>query len=177
MTLLEIAERYGIIVEYLSEIPQKNTLAPGMAFGCDPARNILFIREDYKGKENLSIAEGLHEVMHILLTPPGTDIGYIHEAWVLLQFERAFSSQYLSPEDHEQVLDYQDMTSLDLWEEGSVCFDILADVPNPEEKDWWQEGLARARRVGLLDEQNKVTWQRPTWPENLNDIDLEEWML
>lgn len=177
MDLLDIAQRFGVKVEYRDHLPAEFTLTGVHAmFGCIPAQNTVLVRSDAKGKESEGAEGFLHELVHVLLTPPGENIETIHEAWMLLPFERILARETMSKKDYRKVLEYQSSTSIDIWE-GRTCYMILDDVPNPESKDWWREGIDRAKKVGMLDVNGKVTWHRAAWPTDLEELTLSSWRM
>jgi len=172
-SIFEIARRYGVGVEYHPEVPETQKLAGSSGMGCDVERRVVLIEERVRGKEDPETL--LHEIVHVIVNPPGVGIEVIHEGWILLQFERALARQALTEEEYAAVVDYQTATSIDLYEDDKwIC--ILDDAPEPEKLSFWQEGVARCQLLGLLDEENRVTWQPPDW-SCLDALDLPDWLM
>lgn len=109
-----------------------------------------------------TLAQVLHEVMHIVTNPPDLDIDSVPEDFLLLQFERCVA-QTLGRTAYTQVVDWQ----LDTVAPLIVPETMLADIRGYEKTKPWRAGFERARQLGLLDAEKNPTWAFPRWNSEL----------
>lgn len=112
----------------------------------------------------------LHEVMHIVVHPPGLPIEDVPEELVLLQFERALS----------RTLPRHLREPIRTWQNGTRAYLIgpqdespwLEEIADYEHHPTWRRGFHLARELGLLHDL-RPTWKLPTWtPALLEEASL-----
>jgi hypothetical protein len=103
----------------------------------------------------------LHEAMHMLTQPPFLSLDETPEQWILLQVEEAYAAT-LGPDVLAAVQHWQ----LEVTE--------VLDPDAPGWRPYWYEGFALARKLGLLDANDKPTWQWPDW-SLLTDEERDSW--
>lgn len=109
-------------------------------------------------------AEGvLHEIAHVIIGKESVDSGN-DESYVLIQFEWSLVlwicdrlSSSMARRFMEAAREYQDATSI--LSDGAY---LLQDVGGRQGR-LWGEGVARAQKLGLIDECRRPTFQNPTW--------------
>lgn len=165
----EIARRYGVTLEVLpnGEEPLVAPAAPRSGYWCDPDLKTVYVWKEHVPLIDIGYhaAAFLHEVVHCIVQPPKYSIYSIPEDWILLPFERCLFRQTQTGSELTECLDYQKSTQYETWgRRGAVQLsELVGDYKRPESTPTWREGLARARKVGLLDDRNRVTWKRPRW--------------
>jgi hypothetical protein len=166
-----VALRYGVRLVQESHIP-KQFFAPNADFGCDPESRVVFYSHPDVSREN---PEGLfHELVHVIVQPPGLRIIDVPETMILLMFEDRLSL-HLKSEVRKRILDYQGETYVDMYDHIGRRFIDLSEVPNHLKEEMWKSGLERCRQLGLLDEKNRVTWRWPEWDKMPNYKAMLSW--
>lgn len=182
--VLDIAKRYGVKVFLHSSFPhasmhsglakqpdscntrgltKKDTSARASggptAHHCDPSqRTVWFQHLDIAGVET-----HLHEICHVIMSPPGHDIDQLSEDVVLMPFERVLARQCLSPKSYKLVLRWQLNTQIEWWNAKlKKYYGLLEDVPNYTHQWHWRMSHAALRRMGVI-KNGRVTWKRPNW--------------
>lgn len=113
--------------------------------------------------ENRYVETILHEICHVVLTPPGVDLEEIAEDVLLLPFERVLARQCLSRSGYELVKRWQLDTQVDWWiprQQRSISH--LAEWKGHAASKYWRDSHAALRRLGVL-AGGRVTWKRPRW--------------
>jgi hypothetical protein len=106
----------------------------------------------------------LHEIMHVVLGPPNHNIDEFSEDVVLMPFERVIARQCLSKEAYALVVRWQLNTQIEWWDnKRGRYYGALEDVPNHQRWWYWRNSFDGLRRMGMLDENNRVTWKKPDW--------------
>lgn len=155
--ILQIAEAYGVRVLFRAGHPNIPHRFQGpMAHGCNPRRRTLYV--DSLWEDNGPIEWIFHELVHVIVQPPFWEMNETPEEFMLFQFERALAQACLEDWAYRQVLAWQETTLTD-----RIGMPALGSIPNYRKQTFWRDGYAFCREVGLLDGDNKVTWERPAW--------------
>lgn len=163
--IAEYAVRMGVTVlgdqEARRKLSRRLLPGPGGGCGCLPTVDAVWVADN----EGVlcSPEEVLHEIVHAVLWLPSRPVqrGFGHdEILLLMPYERQVAKALgLSESDLESVLTYQEHTGVFIGDHlGSLgCFHEY------EASQEWLSGLAFARQLQLLDEDNEPTWLRPDW--------------
>lgn len=104
----------------------------------------------------------LHEALHMILGPHSMSRGY-NEGYLLLPFERAVRETLaLSDREARGFRRYQLDTGIGPHIEGHRD-DRMPASRYAHDHPFWAAGRARARALGLLDQRDRPTFQRPHW--------------
>lgn len=111
-------------------------------------------------------AEGvLHEIAHVIVGKESV-LSQNDESYVLIQFEWSLAlwicdrlSRSMAHRFMAAVREYQDATSI--LSDGAGAY-LLQDVGGRQGR-LWKTGVARAQKIGLIDECHRPTFQNPTW--------------
>lgn len=98
----------------------------------------------------------LHEVMHAYLDWP--EPLTMVEHGLLLQVERAIAKEIFSPERYGKVVEEQEENYV-WWAEGMT----LGSVEAYACEDFWKAGYATGRLLGVLDQDDRPTFEAPNW--------------
>jgi hypothetical protein len=165
----EVAQRYGIAL-LPGRAPEGVAESPNGNGGCEP-----WTRRVWAGYGASALApyEVLHEIAHVVCYVPTRKrrdgLRLPDESALLIPFERQLARVMsgASPSGVEffrSVTAWQKGTSIAVkgadgrWDVGD--FDTFG---SEEHTDWWQAGLALARKVGLLDYCDAPTWEHADW--------------
>ena len=154
----QVAQRYGVSIGRFGAAPIDAHVSPTSDHSLTLVPPRVFFPEGRNHPER-----ELHEIMHVVLQPPGVCIYDVPEAAMLLQVERSVASTIFGrdSDEYRKVVTWQ----MDTYLADEDCY--LADVANYERRSWWRAGYALAKRVGVLDARLRPTWCWPTWPRNL----------
>jgi hypothetical protein len=151
-----LGETYGLEKK---EVHPRASDGP-VAHNCDPkTRQVWFDHLDPDCVET-----HLHEVMHVILSPPGHDIDQLSEDVVLMPLERIIAKRIFTKKAYKRVVSWQENTQIEWWDAKlRKYYGSLADVPNYTRWWHWRNSFDGLRRMGVLDGNNNPTWKRPKW--------------
>lgn len=149
--LRAIARGYGIELLEIEECDARLNAPMGTSGLCATSRAVFFA-------PTASFEEVLHEMMHVVSTPPGFSHEDFPEEFLLLQFERSFARR-LPSRLRAAVIEYQLHTEVSLLGEYAV----LGFVEGYERTPQWRAGFTRARALGLIDGRGWTTGRAPNW--------------
>lgn len=141
-----VARKYDVVIS-TDKVPQEFASPIYKIDGCDPATRQLWFPDKWRGLSAFAFSdifpEMLHELGHVVCHPPGADIRDVQEGDIQAQFELAVGCELLAKADAERLL------------------------PNYyEQSPEWLAGLEKLKRLGVLNNEGRPTWQWPKW-ENL----------
>lgn len=170
LTVADVATRYGIRLLEVEDIAWfkagLRTFDPGLignptdaAAGCLQRRVVVCKRDEHHECPHVV----LHEIMHLVLTPQkrwtgvsrGAALQELDEAFVLLQVEREVA-RLLGKDVYRRVVEWQRKTGTPILEGSMSDRSHMTDAV-------WLGGYALARRLGVLDDENRPTWRWPRW--------------
>jgi hypothetical protein len=157
--ITDLAARYGVKVRWVDAVPE--CYSGPMGQGCDPSR-----REVYFENHNAfaEIEHYLHELVHVIVQPPWPfwSIRKCPEEFILFQFERALARATFEPWAFEQVINWQHETAVHISGRfvGDLC---LGDLKPYYYEPFWRAGFGYCRALGLLDKENRPTYEWPRW--------------
>ncbi len=99
----------------------------------------------------------LHELGHAVCDAPGYELDMI-EHGLLLQWERAVAKEIFSKRAYEELVFRQEENEV-WWSNNGM----LHGVEGYESDDFWLLGYEFARRLDLLDADNRPTFRRANW--------------
>lgn len=175
MNVWEVAWRYKVPVITVDEVPLELS-GPRRGYGCDPLKGCVYVDvKELRLADNFRPEAFLHELVHVLVHPPGHDIYRVEETWILLGFERCLARHTLGRDDFRKVVEFQEMTEYESWDPRTQkqVSEYLGDLRRPESHSFWRRMLKRCRKTGILDKKNRPTWRRPNW-RRLSETDWED---
>ncbi len=156
-----VLRTYGVTAELYREPPgqldarpAKGTPGPRGHF-CQPKARVVTIEARYYHPEDPETI--FHEAMHVITQPPFWHITDVHEDFVLMQFERSLSRRVHTPEVHARLVQWQEDTV------SGITDEFLSRNALYRRSNYWRDGFAIARAVGLLDVCNEPTWCLADW--------------
>jgi hypothetical protein len=159
--LEKLAAAHGITlctIEKGSELLSKLN-GPNNHAGLDIEQRVVFIGPTSR------FQHVLHEIAHVVTAPPDIDYETVPEDFVLMQLERCWVEEFGLADSRAgaEFLDWQLETVAPLIQPDTM----LGDVWDYDEHEAWGAGYRRARELGLVDINNKPTYQLPTWKAEL----------
>jgi len=160
----QIATKYGIkVVWTMRAVDVPSEFRGPRDHGCDTRKRIVYFIEDPENWTSWTSGPEafLHEVVHVIVHCPwGVEwtIDTTPEDFVLLQFERSLARALYSKENFRRVISWQRDTLVFMHN-----FDELSVYPEYYRSKLWKRGYQVARVLGILDAENKPTFQWPNW--------------
>lgn len=151
-----LAERFNVALEHAEGKEFVKLNGPGGNAGMRIPERIVWYCDE---AQHFHV---LHEIMHIVTTPPGIDHEIVSEDLVLLQYERCVA-RALGADVYIPVV---------VWQHETIAPLIVPEAALHEIQSYawtrpWHDGFAFARRLGLLNRWNRPTWRLPTWTDDL----------
>jgi hypothetical protein len=156
-TLQRIADPYGIRFILVEDSQDPKLDGPNRYAGLDLEARVVFL-----GKYT-EFEHALHEMAHLVTTPPGHDIEGIPEDFVLMQLERCWV-EHLPRSLRNSVINWQLDTVASLVA-GLEAF--LSDNPDYETSPEWLAGFRRSQELGLINSARRPSLAPAVWTDSL----------
>ena len=161
-----MADRYGISIS-TDPSPYQFQASESGQYGCDPSTKRVWLPKNWEQRHDGEKVFFLHELAHVLCQPPDADITTAPEDWIQAQFETIFAREFLDKSAARVVTVFQTTVRAKTLRPNTSIAPILGDIDGYETESRWQDGIYRLIRLGVIDDERKVTWSWPQW-ENLD---------
>lgn len=153
----QLATVYGVTIQWKPFGDMQKNIRGPYVHGCVPEEETVVFATN-RGLE-AGVEVYLHELVHVITQAPYSTIDQQPEEHMLFQFERALAKEVLDRYDYERVVKWQEWTMMRVVGDGVA----LGSYPYYWSTRWWKEGYRRCRLVGLLDNDNRPTFERADW--------------